>query len=68
MFTRDKHWLFILLLLSLPFQEANRRLIVNALTGASLSLVSENATVVSIQGEAHFFIPMKWKQEAISAS
>ena len=28
-FTRDKHWLFTLFLLLLPFQRANRRLIVN---------------------------------------
>ena len=42
-FTRDKHWLFTLFLLLLPFQRANRRLIVNALIGAHLSLVSKNA-------------------------
>ena len=42
-FTRDKHWLFTLFLLSLPFQMVNRRLIVNALTGAHLSLISRNA-------------------------
>ena len=42
-FTRDKHWLFTLFLLFLPFQRANKRLIVNALTGAHLSLGSRNA-------------------------
>ena len=42
-FIRDKHWLFTLFLLLLPFWRANRRLIVNALTGAHLSLVSGNA-------------------------
>ena len=42
-FTRDTHWLFNLLLLLLPFQRANRRPIVNALTGIQLSLISENA-------------------------
>ena len=43
-FTRDKHWLFNLFLLLLPFQRANRRLTVNALIGAHLSLVSGNAS------------------------
>ena len=44
-FTRDRHWLFILFLLLLPFQSksANWRLIVNASTGAHLSLGSGNA-------------------------
>ena len=42
-FTRDKDWLFTLFLLLLPFQRANRRLIVNSSTGAHLSLVSGNA-------------------------
>ena len=42
-FTRDKHWLFTLFLLLLPFWRANRRLVVNTLTGAHLCLVSENA-------------------------
>ena len=42
-FTRDKHWLFTLFLLLLPFQMVNRRLIVNTLTGAHLSLISRNA-------------------------
>ena len=42
-FIRNKHWLFTLFLLLLPFQRANRRLIVNAWTGACLSLVSGNA-------------------------
>ena len=42
-FTRDKHWLFTLFLLPLPFQRANRRLTVNPSTGAHLSLVSGNA-------------------------
>ena len=41
-FIRDKHWLFIIFLLLLPFQRANRRLIVNASTGAHLWLVSGN--------------------------
>ena len=57
-FTRDKHQLFTLFLLLLPFWRANRRLIVNALTGAHLSHVSGNANsglVVGIQPEAHFF-------------
>ena len=43
-FTRDKHWQFILLLLSLPFQKANRRLTVNASAGAHLPLVSGNVS------------------------
>ena len=42
-FTRGKHWLFTLFLLLLPFQRANRRLTVNASTGAHLSFVSGNA-------------------------
>ena len=49
---------YTLFLLLLPFWRANRRLIVNALTGAHLSLVSGNADnrlVVGIQPEAHFF-------------
>ena len=33
-------------LLLLPFQRANRRLLVNALTGAHLSLLSRNASSV----------------------
>ena len=40
---QEKHWLFTLFLLLLTFWRANRRLIVNALTGAHLSLVSRNA-------------------------
>ena len=52
-FTRDQHWLFTLFLLLLPFQRANRKLIVNALIGAHLTLISRNA--VSIQLEAHFY-------------
>ena len=40
---KDKHWLFTLFLLLLPFQRVNRRLIVNTLTGAHPSLVSRNA-------------------------
>ena len=59
-FTRDKDRLFILFLLLLPFWRAKRRLMVNALTGAHLSLVSANANwrlVVSIQLEVHFFLP-----------
>ena len=54
-FTRNKHWLFTLFLLFLSFQRSNRRLIVNALTGAHLSLVSEHAN--SVQPEAHVFVP-----------
>ena len=42
-FIRDKHWLFTLFLLILPFWRENRRLTVNVLTGAYLSLISENA-------------------------
>ena len=42
-FSRDKHWLFTLFLLLLPFWRANRRLVVNTLTGAHLCLFSENA-------------------------
>ena len=42
-FIRDKHWLFTLFLLLLPFWRENRRLIVNVLTRAYLSLISENA-------------------------
>ena len=42
-FTRDKDWLFILFLLSLPFLRANRRLVVNSSTGAHLCLISGNA-------------------------
>ena len=41
--TREKHWLFTLFLLLLPFQRTNRRLNVNTLAGAHLSLVSRNA-------------------------
>ena len=41
-FTRDKHWLFTQLLL--PFQRANRRLIVNTWTKVHLSLLSEMLT------------------------
>ena len=42
-FTRDKHWLFTLFLLLIPFWRANRRLTVNVSTGAHLTLVSGNA-------------------------
>ena len=59
-FTGGKDWLFTLFLLLLPFWRANRRLIVNALTGAHLSLISGNANmrlVLSIQSEAHLFEP-----------
>ena len=42
-FTRDKHWVFTLFLLLLPSWMANRKLIVNDLTGAHLSPISENA-------------------------
>ena len=49
-FTRDKHWLFTWFLLLLPFQRANRRLIVNALTRAHLSLVSRNANSCKYPG------------------
>ena len=48
MFTRDKHWLFTLFLLLFPFWRANRKLIVNVLTGAHLSLVSENGRHVAM--------------------
>ena len=41
-FARDQRWLFTLFLL-LPFRRANRKLIVNALIGAHLSLISRNA-------------------------
>ena len=41
-FIRDQHWLFTLFLLLLPFQRANRRLIINDSTGAHLALVSGN--------------------------
>ena len=41
-FTRDKHWLFTLLLLLVPFRRVNKRLTVNGLTGAHPSLVSGN--------------------------
>ena len=44
-FTRNKHWLFTLFPLFLPFQRSNRRLTVNALIGAHLSLVSGNANI-----------------------
>ena len=43
-FIRDKHWLFTLFLLLLPFQKANRRLTVNASAGAHLPLVSGNVS------------------------
>ena len=59
-FARDKVLLFTLFLLLLPFWRAKRRLIVNILTGAHLSLVSGNANmrlVLSIQSEAHLFEP-----------
>ena len=42
-FTRNKDWLFTLFILLLPLRRGNRRLIVNVLTGAHLSLVSGNA-------------------------
>ena len=42
-FARDKDWLFILLLLLLPFQRASRRLTVNPSTGAHLALILGNA-------------------------
>ena len=53
-FTRDKHWLFTLFVLLLPFRRANRRLIVNALTGAHLSLVSENANIFKYPAQSPF--------------
>ena len=59
---KNKHWLFTLFLLLFPFPRANRRLIVNAVTGAHLSFLSGNANrrlVVSILPEAHFFLPRK---------
>ena len=40
-FIRDKHWLFTLFLLLLPFQRANRKLTVNASTGATYLLSQE---------------------------
>ena len=61
-FTRGKDWLLTLFLLLLPFWRANRRLIVNALTGAHLSLISGNASrrlVRSVQSEAYFFLPQE---------
>ena len=53
-FTRDKHWLFSLFVLLLPFRRANRRLIVNVLTGAHLSLVSENANISKYPARSPF--------------
>ena len=53
-FTRDKHWLFTLFVFLLPFQRANRRLIVNVLTGAHLSLVSENANICKYPAQSPF--------------
>ena len=49
-FIRDKHWLFTLFLLLLPFQRANRKLIVNASTGATYLLSQEmkNRLVVNV--------------------
>ena len=61
-FMRGKDWLLTLFLLLLPFWRANRRLIVNALTGAHLSLISGNANrrlVRSVQSEAYFFLPQE---------
>ena len=49
-FARGKHWLSTLFLLLLPFWRAKRRLIVNALTGSHLSLVSENANSCEYAG------------------
>ena len=43
MITREKHWLFTLVLLLLPIWRANKRLIINALPGAHLTLDSRNA-------------------------
>ena len=64
-FTRDKHWLFSLFLLLLPFQRANRRLTVNALIGAHLSLVSGNASSCRHPAWSPLLCaPMKCKQEA----
>jgi len=65
-FPRDKDWLFTLCLLLLPFWRANRRLIVNALTGAHPSLISENTNrrlVIGILWEAHFFLPHEMQTE-----
>ena len=59
-FTRDKHWLFTLLLLLVPFQRVNNRLTINGLTGVHPSLVSGNVNTFllkSIQPEAHIFVP-----------
>ena len=39
-YLQERDWLFTLFLLLLPFWRAKRRLIVNILTGAHLSLVS----------------------------
>ena len=50
MFTRQKGRLFTRFLLLLPFQRANRRLIVNALTGAHLTLVSGNSNSFKYPG------------------
>ena len=41
MFTRDKDWLFTLLLFLLPFLRANRRLVVNSSTGVHYHLPQE---------------------------
>ena len=66
-FTRDRDWLFTLLLLLLPFWSINRRLTVNSSTGVHLSLISGSANrrlVVSSQYlKATSWCPMKCKQE-----
>ena len=62
---QDKHWLFILFLLLLPFQRANRMLTVNFSTGARLLLVSGNAKSCKYPDQSPTFsCPMKCKQEA----
>jgi len=55
---------YTLFLLLLPFWRANRRLIVNALTGAHLSLVSENANSFISSLKPTPLYPMRCKQEA----
>ena len=59
MFTIDKDWLFTLFLLLLPFWRANRRLVVNSLTGANLFLIQEMQRrgwlIVNVHPGAHPF-------------
>ena len=66
-FARDKVLLFTLFLLLLPFWRAKRRLIVNILTGAHLSLVSGDVYGGQSQESTlkpTSFCTMKCKQEA----